>query len=161
VPDHRPSAHIPTAISQELKAIGGSREALIKTRPPLIGRVRGYVRAGLGRVRRATPDADSERRMLAAADQRLTRLMTVPGVSPVTAARVVTAIDAVGRFPTARVSRRLGGGSLANTTGFSTKRTRLTRAGAPQVRLGPGSGGRVARYPAAIGSDGAMGETHR
>jgi hypothetical protein len=39
-----PSVHIPTAISQEVKAIYVSREALIKTRTQLIGRVRGYVR---------------------------------------------------------------------------------------------------------------------
>jgi transposase len=35
-----PSVHIPTAISQEVKAICVSREALIKTRTQLIGRVR-------------------------------------------------------------------------------------------------------------------------
>jgi transposase len=52
-----PSVHIPTAISQEVKAICVSREALIKTRTQLIGRVRGYVRARLGRVLRATPES--------------------------------------------------------------------------------------------------------
>jgi transposase len=56
-----PSVHIPTAISQEVKAICVSREALIKTRTQLIGRVRGYVRARLGRVLRATPVRASER----------------------------------------------------------------------------------------------------
>jgi transposase len=43
-----PSVHIP--ISQEVKAICVSREALIKTRTQLIGRVRGYVRASGSRV---------------------------------------------------------------------------------------------------------------
>jgi transposase len=167
-----PSVHIPTAISQEVKAICVSREALIKTRTQLIGRVRGYVRARLGRVLRATPEtlpkrvrqalledpeglpahlervllaleavsqqiveADSELRMLAEADGRMTRLMTVPGVGPVTAARFVAAIDDVGRFPTAAsVASYLGLVPGENTTGFRTKRTRLIRAGAPQVR---------------------------
>jgi transposase len=167
-----PSVHIPTAISQEVKAICVSREALIKTRTQLIGRVRAYVRARLGRVLRATPeslpkrarqallhdpeglpahldrvlvalealsqqiaDADTELRTLAGADERMTRLMTVPGVGPVTAARFVAAIDDVGRFPTAAsVASYLGLVPGENTTGFRTKRTRLTRAGAPQVR---------------------------
>jgi transposase len=167
-----PSVHVPTAISQEVKAICVSREALIKTRTQLIGRVRGYVRGRLGRVLRATPeslpkrvrqalledpeglpahlervlvvletvsdqiaDADIELRVLAGADERMTRLMTVPGVGPVTAARFVAAIDDVGRFPTAAsVASYLGLVPGEHTTGFRTKRTRLTRAGAPQVR---------------------------
>jgi transposase len=167
-----PSVHIPTAISQEVKAICVSRESLIKTRTQLIGRVRGYVRARLGRVLRATPEslpkrvrqalledpeglpahlervlvaleavsqqiaeADTELRILAEADERMTRLMTVPGVGPVTAARFVAAIDDVSRFPTAAsVASYLGLVPGENTTGFRTKRTRLTRAGAPQVR---------------------------
>lgn len=167
-----PSVHIPTAISQEVKAICVSREALIKTRTQLIGRVRGYVRARLGGVLRATPEslpkrvrqallddaeglpahlervlvaletvsqqiaaADAELRMLAEADERMVRLMTVPGVGPVTAARFVAAIDDIGRFPNAAsVASYLGLVPGENTTGFRTKRTRLTRAGAPQVR---------------------------
>lgn len=52
----RPSVHLPTAMSQDIKAIWVSREALIKTRTPLSGRVRGEGRARLGRVRRATPE---------------------------------------------------------------------------------------------------------
>ena len=52
-----PSVHIPTAISQDVKGLCVSREALIKTRTQLIGRVRGYVRARLGRVLRATPES--------------------------------------------------------------------------------------------------------
>ena len=167
-----PSVHIPTAISQEVKAICVSREALIKTRTQLIGRVRGYARARLGRVLRATPEslpkrvrqalledpeglpahlervlvaletvsaqiaeADTELRVLAETDGRMARLMTVPGVGPVTSARFVAAIDDISRFPTAAtVASYLGLVPGENTTGFRTKRTRLTRAGAPQVR---------------------------
>jgi transposase len=56
-----PSVHIPTAISQEVKALCVSREALIKTRTQLVSRVRGYVRGRLGRVVRATPETLSKR----------------------------------------------------------------------------------------------------
>jgi transposase len=167
-----PSVHIPTVIAQEVKAICVSREALIKTRTQLIGRVRGYVRARLGRVLRATPEslpkrvraalledpgglpahlervllaletistqiaeADTELRDLAEADARMSRLMTVPGVGPVTAARFVAAIDRIERFrDAASVASYLGLVPGEHTTGFRTKRTCLTRAGAPQVR---------------------------
>jgi hypothetical protein len=44
-------------------------------------------------------EADVELRIFAEADARMTRLMTVPGVGPVTAARFVAAIDDVARFP--------------------------------------------------------------
>ena len=80
-------------------------------------------------------DADAALRTLAHADERMTRLMTVPGVGPVTAARMVAAMDDVERFPTAAsVASDLELVPGEHTTGFRTKRTRLTRAGAPQVR---------------------------
>jgi transposase len=79
--------------------------------------------------------ADAELRMVTEADERMVRLMTVPGVGPVTAARFVAALDDIGRFPNAAsVASYLGLVPGENTTGFRTKRTRLTRAGAPQVR---------------------------
>jgi transposase len=79
--------------------------------------------------------ADAELKTLAQEDVRMRRLMTVPGVGPVTAARFVAALDDVDRFPTAAsVASYLGLIPGENTTGFRTKRTRLTRAGAPQVR---------------------------
>jgi transposase len=167
-----PSVHLPSSTSQEVKAICVSREALVKTRTQLIGRVRSYVRGRLGRPLRATPeslpkkvrrvlledpeglpahldrllvaletistqiaDADAELKALAHQDERMRRSMTVPGVGPVTAARFVAAIDQVERFPNAAsVASYLGLVPGENTTGFRTKRTRLTRAGAPQVR---------------------------
>ena len=80
-------------------------------------------------------DADEELKELTANDVRMQRLMTVPGVGPVTAARCVAAIDQVDRFPDASsVASYLGLTPGENTTGFRTKRRRLTRAGAPQVR---------------------------
>ena len=167
-----PSVHIPSVVSQEVKAICVSREALIKTRTQLVSRVRSYVRSRLGAPLRATPeslpgkvrralladaeglpahldrlltvlevlsgqiaDADVELKELTANDERMQRLMTVPGVGPVTAARFVAAIDQVDRFPDASsVASYVGLIPGEKTTGFRTRRRRLTRAGAPQVR---------------------------
>jgi transposase len=167
-----PSVHIPTVVSQEVKAICVSRESLVRTRTVLVNRVRSYLRSRIGERLRATPDtlpakvrralvddseglpahlerllvvletlraqiaeADAELKALARADVRMRRLMTVPGVGPVTAARFVAALDDVARFPNAAsVASYLGLIPGENTTGFRTKRTRLTRAGAPQVR---------------------------
>jgi transposase len=167
-----PSVHIPSTVSQEVKAICVSREALIKTRTQLVNRVRSYVRSRLGRPLRATPEslpkhvrrallldadglpahlerllvvletvseqiaaADAELKDLTAEDARMRRLMTVPGVGPVTAARFVAAIDQVERFPNAsRVASYLGLVPGEHTTGFRVKRKPLTRAGAPHVR---------------------------
>ena len=79
--------------------------------------------------------ADRELKALARGDVRMQRLMSVPGVGPVTAARFVAALDDVDRFPNAAsVASYLGLIPGENTTGFRTKRTHLTRAGAPQVR---------------------------
>jgi transposase len=79
-------------------------------------------------------EADRELKTVAQADGRM-RLMTVPGVGPVTSARFVAALDDVDRFPkAASVASYLGLIPGENTTGFRTKRTRRTRAGAPEVR---------------------------
>jgi transposase len=171
-----PSVHIPTVVSQEVKAICVSREALVRMRTLLVNRVRSYLRSRIGSRVRATPDtlptkvrqallddpeglpahlervlvvletlreqiaqADTELKILARADDRMRRLMTVPGVGPVTAARFVAALDNVDRFPNAAsVASYLGLIPGENTTGFRAKRTRLTRAGAPQVRWASG-----------------------
>lgn len=72
---------------------------------------------------------------LAEKNELIHRLMSVPGVGPVTAVRFVAAIDKVERFPnSAYVASYLGLTPGENTTGFKTKRTRLTKAGAPEVR---------------------------
>ena len=52
-----PSVHIPSSVSQEVKAICVSREALIKARTQLVSRVRSYVRSRLGQPMRATPES--------------------------------------------------------------------------------------------------------
>jgi transposase len=86
-------------------------------------------------VREQIAAADRELKILAQADARMQRSMTVPGVGPVTATRFVAALDDVHRFPdAASVASYLGLIPGENTTGFRTKRTHLTRAGSPQVR---------------------------
>ena len=86
-------------------------------------------------LREQIDEADRELKTLAQDDVRMRRLMTVPGVGPVTATRFVAALDDVNRFPdAASVASYLGLIPVENTTGFRPKRTHLTRAGSPQVR---------------------------
>jgi transposase len=86
-------------------------------------------------LREQIDEADRELKTLAQEDIRMRRLMTVPGVGPVTSTRFVAALDDVHRFPdAASVASYLGLIPGENTTGFRTKRTHLTRAGSPQVR---------------------------
>ena len=51
-----PSVHVPTVVSQEVKAMCVSREALVRMRTQLVNRVRSYVRSRIGQPLRATPD---------------------------------------------------------------------------------------------------------
>src|SRR4051812_16103542 len=51
-----PSVHIPTVVSQEVKAICVSRESLVRMRTVLVNRVRSYLRSRIGERLRATPD---------------------------------------------------------------------------------------------------------
>jgi transposase len=79
--------------------------------------------------------ADRELSELSSEDPRTKRMMSVPGVGPVTAARFLAAVDDAKRFPnSAAVASYLGLAPGENTTGFKIKRTRLTKAGPPQVR---------------------------
>jgi transposase len=79
--------------------------------------------------------ADAELADVAIDDGCARRLMSVPGVGPVTAMRFLAAIDDAKRFSDgAHVASYLGLSPGENTTGFRTKRTRLTKAGPPEVR---------------------------
>lgn len=78
---------------------------------------------------------DKELRELAKRDSLCRRLMSVPGVGPVTSIRFVAAIDDVTRFPSgALVASYLGLTPGENTTGFKTRRTGITKAGPSRVR---------------------------
>lgn len=86
-----------------------------------------WVLVVLETLREQIARADTELKVLTRADVRMRRLMTVPGVGPVTAARFVAALDDVDRFPNAAsVASCLGLIPGENTTGFRAKRTRLS-----------------------------------
>jgi transposase len=79
--------------------------------------------------------ADAELEQLVQQDPTCQRLMTVPGVGPVTAMRFVAAIDQVGRFPSSnKLESYLGLTPGEKTTGFRERRTRITKAGPSSVR---------------------------
>jgi len=79
--------------------------------------------------------ADEEVARLANENEVCRRLMTVPGVGPVTSARYVAAIDDVKRFEEAHdVESYLGLTPGEHVTGFKGNRTHLTKAGQSKVR---------------------------
>jgi transposase len=80
-------------------------------------------------------DADREVGALAKSNEICRRLMTTPGVGPVTALRFVATIDDVKRFRTAHaVQSYLGLTPGENSSSDRVRRTRLTKAGSPQMR---------------------------
>jgi len=86
-------------------------------------------------ITRQINEADQELSNLAKQDKTCQLLMSIPGVGPVTATRFVAAIDDPSRFRSAeQVCSYLGLTPGENTTGFKTKRTGITKAGAPNVR---------------------------
>ena len=80
-------------------------------------------------------DADKELKEMAKQDLVCQRLMTVPGVGPVTSIRFVAAIDDVTRFPNAHaVQSFLGLTPGEHSSSDRQRRTGITKAGPPQVR---------------------------
>jgi transposase len=79
--------------------------------------------------------ADKELEQLAEQDPLCQRLMTVPGVGPVTSVRFVAAIDDVSRFQTAHaVQAYLGLTPGERSSSQRQQRTGITKAGPPAVR---------------------------
>lgn len=79
--------------------------------------------------------ADEELANIAKSDETCKRLMTVPGVGPVTSIRFVAAVDEVSRFKTAaKLESYLGLTPGEKTTGFKERRTRITKAGPSRLR---------------------------
>lgn len=79
--------------------------------------------------------ADDELRSLADEDPVCQRLMTVPGVGPVTSMRFVAALDDRSRFPTAHaVEGFLGLTPGENSSSERKQRTGITKAGPASVR---------------------------
>ena len=80
--------------------------------------------------------ADKQLRELAKSEPVCQRLMTVPGVGPTTAVRFVATLDDVKRFGTAHdVQSYLGLTPGENSSSTRVRRTRLTKAGPPQMRF--------------------------
>jgi transposase len=79
--------------------------------------------------------ADLDIKELAEGNKLCVRLMTVPGVGPVTSLRFVAAIDEVGRFPNAHaVESYIGLTPGEHSSSDRKHRTSITKAGAPKLR---------------------------
>jgi transposase len=80
-------------------------------------------------------EADTELNGLAKSDPVCRRLMTVPGVGPVTAVRYAAAVDQVGRFGRASALQSYLGLVPGESSSSEKRRiTSITKAGSPQVR---------------------------
>ena len=79
--------------------------------------------------------ADETIEQMAQSDPRCQRLMTVPGVGPVTSVRFVAALDELGRFPSAHhVESYLGLVPGQDSSSDSVRHTSITKAGSSAVR---------------------------
>lgn len=79
--------------------------------------------------------ADFELKQIAEEDPVCQRLMSIPGVGPVTAIRFVAALDRVDRFPDAHsVECYLGLVPGEHSSSTRQRRTGITKAGPPRVR---------------------------
>jgi transposase len=79
--------------------------------------------------------ADKQLKELANQDPVCQRLMSMPGVGPVTAIRFMAALDDVTRFPNAHaVECYLGLVPGENSSATRKRRTSITKAGPPRVR---------------------------
>jgi transposase len=127
------------ARGQAIPLRSGSPERLPeRVRQALCDAIPSYVERQLTMIDALTAqigEADKELRKLAKADSTCARLMTVPGVGPVTAIRFVAALDSVQRFPSAhKVEAYLGLTPGEDSSSDRQRRTSITKAGAPAVR---------------------------
>lgn len=78
---------------------------------------------------------DKQIRDIARSDEVCQRLMSVPGVGPMTALRFYAALDEIDRFPSAHaVGAYLGLTPGENSSSDRVRRTGITKAGPPRVR---------------------------
>jgi transposase len=86
-------------------------------------------------VNEQVASADRDIKEIAEGNKLCQRLMTVPGVGPVTSLRFVAAIDDVGRFPNAHaVESYIGLTPGEHSSSDKKRRTSITKAGAPKLR---------------------------
>ena len=101
------------------------------TLSPAVERVLTMIKA----VNTEIAGADAELEEVAKSDPTCKRLMTVPGVGPVTAVRYAAALDAVERFDCASaVQSYLGLVPGENSSSDKRRITSITKAGSPSVR---------------------------
>jgi transposase len=80
-------------------------------------------------------DADQELARIAKGDATCRRLMSIPGVGPVTSMRFVAALDEIERFDSAhKVAAYLGLVPGENSSGDRHRRTSITKSGSPGLR---------------------------
>lgn len=100
--------------------------------------VPGYIERILDTIEEissSVDEADEELQATADADPICARLMTAPGIGPVTATRFAAAVDEVSRFSDAhRLQSYLGLTPGENSSSEKKQRTGLTKAGAVKVR---------------------------
>jgi transposase len=113
------------------EAVRGHAAAMAQTLPEHIDRVLTVLEALNEQVRAA----DTQLRRIAKEHPVCQRLMTVPGVGPVTAVRFVAAIDDVTRFSTAHaVESYLGLTPGEHSSSERQQRTGITKAGPAALR---------------------------
>jgi transposase len=118
----------PEVFPARVKKHVSDREGVI---PPAVERVLVMVEA----VNIQIASADEELEKLSEKDPVCVRLMTVPGVGPVTAVRYAAALDDVSRFDSASsVQSYLGLVPGEDSSSDRRRITSITKAGAPQVR---------------------------
>jgi len=102
------------------------------------GEVPAYVARHLQMIELLTVqavEAEAELEVVAKEDQTCQRLMTVPGVGPLTAIRFVAAVDDVARFPNAhRLESYLGLTPGEDSSSRRERTTGITKAGATKLR---------------------------
>lgn len=99
--------------------------------PAYVGRVLKMIESLNGEIR----EADKELRIIAQGNETCRKLMTVPGVGPVTSVRFLAAVDDVKRFSSAHQLESYFGLSPGERSSSERKeRTGITRAGSPKVR---------------------------
>jgi transposase len=114
----------PTRLRKHVTDRGG-------TLPPAVERVLTMIKA----VNVEIAAADLELEEVAKGDPVCRRLMTVPGVGPVTAVRYAAALDDVGRFDRASAVQSYLGLVPGESSSSDKRRiTSITKAGSPQVR---------------------------
>lgn len=123
---------------QGIRLRSGQAENLPKRLREVVQQLPTYVTRQLKMIDALTAeidDADKELKKLAKADSTCRRMMTVPGVGPVTAVRFVAALDEVDRFESAhKVQAYLGLTPGENSSSDRQRRTSITKAGSTATR---------------------------